>query len=265
MTKILDTTLRDGLMNPDYKLGESDKAAIVRDLDLSNIEIIETTHINNASDLDSIVSLSKAAQNSEICVLSDCKISNIELSVKALDKAKHPRLHLYSMANVTDDELDQVLEMIDKAVSFAAKYANHVQWTGFDGNSAPHRVFIKQIEHAIEHGAKIISIPDSLGVSTPEEFQYFINGIKKDVPGIGSVELSVHCHNDLGYAYENSCIAADLGVDQVECALLGIGARKGNCNTLNFAKHLNVKKNSHYNVDKIVEAEEILKSTIVKQ
>jgi isopropylmalate/homocitrate/citramalate synthase len=50
MTKILDTTLRDGLMNPDYKLKESEKAAIVRDLDLSRIEIIEITHINNASE-----------------------------------------------------------------------------------------------------------------------------------------------------------------------------------------------------------------------
>ena len=252
-------------MNPDYKLGESVKAAIVRDLDLSSIEIIEITHINNASDLDSIASLSKEAHNAEICVLSDCKISNIELSVKALDKAKHPRLHLYSMANVTDDELDHTLEIIEEAVSFASKYVNHVQWTGFDGNSAPYKVFIRQIEHAIEKGAKIISIPDSLGVSTPAEFQHLINGIIKDVPRIGSVELSVHCHNDLGYAYENSCVAVDLGIDQVECALLGIGARKGNCNTLNFAKHLNAKKNSHYNVDKMVEAEEILKSAMVKQ
>jgi 2-isopropylmalate synthase len=91
--------------------------------------------------------------------------------------------------------------------------------------------FIRQIECAIKNGAKIISIPDSLGVSTPAEFQHLINGIKEDVPGIGSVELSVHCHNDLGYAYENSCVATDLGIDQVECALLGIGARKGNCNT----------------------------------
>jgi 2-isopropylmalate synthase len=265
MTKILDTTLRDGLMNPDYKLGESEKAAIVRDLDLSSIEIIEITHINNASDLDSIVSLSKEAHNAEICVLSDCKISNIELSIKALDKAKLPRLHLYSMANVTDDELDHTLEIIEEAVSFASKYVTHVQWTGFDGNSAPYKVFIRQIEQAIEKGAKIISIPDSLGVSTPAEFQHLINGIIKDVPRIGSVELSVHCHNDLGYAYENSCVAVDLGIDQVECALLGIGARKGNCNTLNFSNHLNTKKKGQYNVDKIAEAEEILKSAMVKQ
>ena len=252
-------------MNPDYKLGESEKAAIVRNLDLSNIEIIEITHINNASDLESIASLSKEAHNSEICVLSDCKISNIELSVKALDKAKHPRLHLYSMANVTNDELDHTLEIIEESVSFASKYVNHVQWTGFDGNSAPYHTFTRQIEWAIKNGATTISIPDSLGVSTPEAFQHLINGIKEDVPGIGSVEISVHCHNDLGYAYENSRVAADLGVDQVECALLGIGARKGNCNTLNFAKHLNTKKNSQYNVEKIVAAEELLKSALVKQ
>ncbi len=264
MTKILDTTLRDGLMNPDYKLGESEKAAIVRDLDLSGIEIIEITHINNASDLDSIASLSQEAVDSEICVLTDCKISNIELSVQALDKAKHPRLHLYSMANVTDDELDHTLEIIEESVSFAAKYVNHVQWTGFDGNRAPYHAFIRQIECAIKNGAKIISIPDSLGVSTPAEFQHLINSIIKDVPQIGSVELSVHCHNDLGYAYENSCVAADMGIDQVECALLGIGARKGNCNTLNFGKHLNTQKNSRYNIGKIEEAEEILKSAMVK-
>jgi 2-isopropylmalate synthase len=182
MANILDTTLRDGLMNPHYRLGQSEKAGIIRKLDQSTIEIIEITHINNASDLDFIASLSKEADNSEICVLSDCKISNIELSVKALDKAINPRLHLYSMANVTDDELNHTLEILEESISFAGKNVKRVQWTGFDGNRAPYSIFLKQIECAIANGAQIISVPDSLGVSSPKEFQHLIEGIQKDLP-----------------------------------------------------------------------------------
>jgi 2-isopropylmalate synthase len=45
------------------------------------------------------------------------------------------------------------------------------------------------------------------------------------VPGLADVELSVHCHDDLGLAVANSFAGVQAGARQVECAINGIGER----------------------------------------
>ena len=48
------------------------------------------------------------------------------------------------------------------------------------------------------------------------------------VPNIDKPHVSVHCHDDLGMAVENSLRALNCGVRQIECSINGLGARKGN-------------------------------------
>ena len=48
-------------------------------------------------------------------------------------------------------------------------------------------------------------------------------------PELRGVELSVHCHDDLGMAVANSYAGLLAGARQVECAINGIGERAGNC------------------------------------
>ncbi|MBC6452302.1 MAG: hypothetical protein GDA43_03105 [Hormoscilla sp. SP5CHS1] len=48
------------------------------------------------------------------------------------------------------------------------------------------------------------------------------------VPNINDAIISVHCHDDRGYAVDNAIAALDLGVRQIECVINGLGARKGN-------------------------------------
>jgi 2-isopropylmalate synthase len=44
----------------------------------------------------------------------------------------------------------------------------------------------------------------------------------------GKAIISVHCHNDLGFAVANSLAAVQAGARQVECTVNGIGERAGN-------------------------------------
>jgi 2-isopropylmalate synthase len=46
--------------------------------------------------------------------------------------------------------------------------------------------------------------------------------------GIEKVNVSVHCHNDLGLAVANSLAAVQVGAQQVECTINGLGERAGN-------------------------------------
>ena len=81
---------------------------------------------------------------------------------------------------------------------------------------------------AIEGGASILNVPDTVGYMTPEEFGNRIRYIKEDTKGIERAIISVHCHNDLGLANANTLAAIEAGARQVECTMNGLGERAGN-------------------------------------
>ena len=56
----------------------------------------------------------------------------------------------------------------------------------------------------------------------------YLNYLKENVPSIDKVDLSTHCHDDLGMAVANSLAAVENGATQVEGTINGIGERAGN-------------------------------------
>jgi 2-isopropylmalate synthase len=81
---------------------------------------------------------------------------------------------------------------------------------------------------AIDEGATVINVPDTVGYAMPDEYAAFLTRLYELVPGLAGVELSVHCHDDLGLAVANSFAGVRAGARQVECAVNGIGERAGN-------------------------------------
>ena len=72
---------------------------------------------------------------------------------------------------------------------------------------------------AINAGATVINVPDTVGYTTPEEFGNLIKTLLEKVQEMDKVKVSVHCHNDLGMAVANSLAAIKNGATQVECAI----------------------------------------------
>ena len=82
---------------------------------------------------------------------------------------------------------------------------------------------------AVEEGATVLNIPDTVGFCLPNEYANVIKTIKNRVVGDRKdVIISVHCHNDLGLAVANTLAAIEAGARQVECTINGIGERAGN-------------------------------------
>jgi 2-isopropylmalate synthase len=53
--------------------------------------------------------------------------------------------------------------------------------------------------------------------------------------------LSVHCHNDLGLAVANTLAGVQVGAEQIECTVNGIGERAGNAALEEVVMALNVR------------------------
>ena len=82
-----------------------------------------------------------------------------------------------------------------------------------------------------------------MGLASPEEFSQLLEMIFNRVANINKVVVSVHCHNDLGKALENSLISLNFGVRQIECAINGLGARKGNADLAAVVRGINKLEN----------------------
>jgi len=87
---------------------------------------------------------------------------------------------------------------------------------------------VEVYETAIKAGATTINIPDTVGYRTPQEMYDTVKYLKENIKGIENIDISVHCHNDLGLAVANSIAAVQAGATQIECTINGIGERAGN-------------------------------------
>jgi len=86
----------------------------------------------------------------------------------------------------------------------------------------------------------------------PEEYGKFIKGIKENVSGIDKVDISVHCHNDLGLAVANTLAAMENGATQLECTINGLGERAGNAAMEEIIMGINTRKDLYsiqHNID----------------
>jgi 2-isopropylmalate synthase len=64
-------------------------------------------------------------------------------------------------------------------------------------------------------------------------------------PELNDVELSVHCHNDLGLAVANTLAGVAAGATQVECTINGLGERAGNAALEEIVMAMRVRRDMH--------------------
>jgi 2-isopropylmalate synthase len=123
---------------------------------------------------------------------------------------------------------DQVFEQAVKAVKWARKYTDNVEFSPEDAGRSNIDFLCRILEAVIEAGATTLNIPDTVGYTMPEQFGKLVQTLRKRIPNSDKAIFSVHCHNDLGLAVANSLSAVMNGARQVECTINGLGERAGN-------------------------------------
>jgi 2-isopropylmalate synthase len=153
---------------------------------------------------------------------------------EAVCKAEQNRIHIVlgssdkHISGKFSSSRDAVLQRGIDAVKYAKKLTNQVEYSTEDASRSDFDYLCRVIEEVIKAGATVVNIPDTVGWAVPEEFGSLIYRIKERVPLTDKVILSVHCHNDLGFATSNTMAAVKNGARQVEVTVNGIGERAGN-------------------------------------
>jgi 2-isopropylmalate synthase len=138
---------------------------------------------------------------------------------------------------------DEVVKTAVEAVRYARSLTDKVEFSAEDGSRSDPDFLCDVFEAAIEAGASVVNLPDTVGYAVPQEFSDLVDYVMTHTPNIGQAVLSVHCHNDLGLATANTIAAISAGARQAEVTVNGIGERAGNTSLEEVVMALHTRAN----------------------
>ena len=230
-----DTTLRDGEQSPGCSMTMAEKLRMAHALEALGVDILEAGFaIASPGDFASISSICREVRGPRIASLARARSEDIQAAARSLEGADRSRIHVFLASS--DIHLEhklkigrrEALEQVDSSIRLARTYVDDVEFSPEDATRSDPDFLCQMVAVAIDAGATVINLPDTVGYCVPNEYGAIFHRLRERVPQVAGITLSSHCHNDLGMAVANSLAAVDAGVRQIECTINGIGERAGN-------------------------------------
>ena len=238
--RIFDTTLRDGEQTPGAALTVEEKVSVARQLARLRVDVIEAgfpaASPGEAEAVRRIATEVGAEDDAPaIAALARCVPADVTVAAAALQPARRRQLHVFiatSDIHITHklrSNRADVLERIRTCVAQARRLVGDdqdVEFSAEDASRTELPFLLEAFAAAVDAGASVINVPDTVGYTEPREYGSLIKQVVKLV-GRRAI-VSTHCHNDLGLATANTLAAVQAGARQVEVTVNGLGERAGN-------------------------------------
>jgi 2-isopropylmalate synthase len=249
---IFDTTLRDGEQSPGISLNAGEKVEIAQQLARLGVDVIEAGFpIASPGDFEAVREIARQVEGPVICGLARTHKADIDAAWNAVKDSQRPRIHTFistsdiHIQHQLQTDREDVKGQAKAAVTQARAFCEDVEFSPMDATRADIEFTAEVIAIAVEAGATVVNVPDTVGYTTPEEYAAFWGRLYELVPGLRDVETSVHCHDDLGLAVANSYAGVRAGARQIECAINGLGERAGNCSLEEVAMLIKTREDAH--------------------
>ncbi|WP_456471988.1 2-isopropylmalate synthase [Methanocaldococcus sp.] len=256
---IFDTTLRDGEQTPGVSLTVDEKIEIAINLDKLGVDVIEAGFpISSSGEYEAVKKICSLNLDAEICGLARAVKADIDRAIDCgVDRihtfiATSPLHRKYKLKK----SKEEIIEIAVEAIEYIKEHGIKVEFSAEDATRTELDYLKEVYKKAVEAGADIINVPDTVGVMIPRAMYYLISELKKEIENI-----SVHCHNDFGLAVANSLAAIEAGAIQCHVTINGLGERGGNAALEEVVMALHsiygiktkIKTELLYNISKLVE------------
>jgi 2-isopropylmalate synthase len=251
--EIYDTTLRDGTQAEDFNLSLEDKIRCSKKLDELGIHYIEGGWPgSNPKD----VAYFKEIKNYELKTSKVAAFGSThnprssaekDRNLGALLKAKTEVITIFGKSWTVHvrDALRTTMERNVEIIRDSLAYVRPKIWKliydaehFFDGFKADPEYALSTLKAAVEGGADCLVLCDTNGGTLTTDLQKIIKRVKKEFP---KAELGIHTHNDSELAVANSLAAVQLGANQVQGTMNGVGERCGNANLCSIIPAIKLK------------------------
>jgi len=267
VVRIFDTTLRDGEQSPGFSMNTAEKIRLARQLAALNVDVIEAGFpIASRGDLEAVRMVSQEIRTVPIAALARAKREDVTAAIEALEPAAAPRLHVFLATSdlhlrvKLNMSREQALEAIGSMIRYGRQHVGEVEFSAEDAGRTDIEFLCEVCRVAVEAGATILNLPDTVGYAVPEEYGAMFTKVREYLGDPEGITLSAHCHDDLGMAVANSLAAVRAGVRQIECTINGIGERAGNASLEEVVVALAVRKES-FGVTTGIRLEELFPSS----
>jgi 2-isopropylmalate synthase len=245
----------------------AEKIRVAKKLESLGVDVIEAGFpVASQGDFEAVQAIAAEIKETVVAGLARANPNDIDRAWQAVRNAAKPMIHTFisssdiHLKHQLRKSRSEVLKLAVSAVKHAASYTDVVEFSAMDATRSDRAYLAEMIGEAIDAGASIVNIPDTVGYAIPGEFGDLIRYLMETVPNIGNAVVSVHCHNDLGLAVANSLVAVQNGARQIECTINGIGERAGNTSLEEIVMALKVRKDQ-IGVDTRIHTEQIYPSS----
>ncbi len=265
--RIFDTTLRDGEQSPGAAMSTEEKLQVAQQLVRLNVDIIEAGFpAASPGDLLAVREIAHSTRGHDIAIagLARASVSDIDVAWDAVCDAERPVIHVFlatsdiHLKHTLKIDREEALQRVKTMVRYARNLCSTIEFSAEDATRSDWHYLCHIFEAAIASGATTINVPDTVGYTSPQEYEALFNYLRNHVKGIEDVVLSAHCHNDLGMATANTLAAIKAGARQVEVTINGLGERAGNTAMEEVVMALRTRPDYFGNVTTRIETQEFL-------
>ncbi|HVP25511.1 MAG TPA: 2-isopropylmalate synthase [Methanomicrobiales archaeon] len=224
---VFDTTLRDGEQTPGISFTLPQKQEIARQLSEIGVHVIEAGFpASSEGEHETVKAIAGMGLEAMVCGLArmtkadvdaclDCGVDMVHVFIPTSDVQ---RIHTIRKTR------EQIFEVSEEVVSYARERCDNVLYSAMDATRTDWDYLVQVLQVAVQAGATVLNIPDTVGVITPSAYRQLIGRIVAEV----DCPIDVHCHNDFGLAVANTLAAVEAGASQVQVTVNGLGERAGN-------------------------------------
>ena len=236
--RVFDTTLRDGEQAPGCTMTLAEKLQVAHQLARLGVDVIEAGYpAASPGDADSVRAVAEevgVVNGPTICGLARATEHDVRTCAASVAPAARNRIHIFlatsdiHLQHKLRCSRDEVIERGRMAVTLAKGLVHEVEFSPEDAARTDPEYLLDVLAAVVECGATTLNIPDTVGFTTPWEYEATIRRVVALAAKHPGVVVSTHCHDDLGLAVSNTLAGIRAGARQVEVTLNGIGERAGN-------------------------------------
>ena len=251
--KIYDTTLRDGTQAEDFVISLWDEIRIAQKLAQLGVHYLEGGWPGaNPKDRDFFTEIRNYDLGlTKVAAFGSThhkdRLPDADSNMQELLLSRAPVITIFGKSSpfqvkeVLRTTLERNLELITNTLAYLKPRVEELVYDAehfFDGFKEDREYALSSLQAAVDGGAGILVLCDTNGGTLTSDLMDIINGVKERFPGF---PLGIHAHNDSDLAVANSIAAVELGCQQVQGTINGVGERCGNANLISIIPNLQLK------------------------
>lgn len=244
-----DTTMRDGEQTIGVNFTIDEKIKLAQALEKYGVSAIEAGFpAASKKDFDAVVEISKVVHTAKVVGLARLVRQDIDAVVAATQQAKHPMIHVFIATSPVHRTYklhmspSEIIEKVISDIRYTKTMMSEIIFSPEDATRTEPEFLARVIQAAIESGATMINIPDTVGYATPYEYGELFEYLREYVRDFDQVTWATHTHNDLGMANANALAGIMHGATEIQGTINGIGERAGNVDIIEAAAAIYVRR-----------------------